>query len=798
MKTVSRRARAFAALGATGALAAGLVVAVPTVAQAVASVGFSGQVQATGSISALGTAPTATKTQHKVWYAGGTWWASMLNQGSTGYSIHRLDNRETGTPVWTDTNVVIDSRNGTSNDAIYNASANKLFIASHVLTARNTDNVTANADAILTRYSLVDGTWSKDEGWPITIVASRGLSSLSIAQMTDGKIMATYVYNRRPYATNTNTTANGVNPPTFVNNFVVQWTKNFANTTAVGSLTRTQTQVAQTILSGDDVSAITAADGFVTIMFSNQRTSTDTVTADTNGDGVAETFDAPPVPGFYVARHRVSDSFGTGNFFGTQVLSGDLSADNHISLVTDPTSGLTSPVYAAVKTSLDQAASPVDSDPLLKVLKIQPRSGGTVLNSTNSGYVDVTEDVTVTTVADKGTRPVLSLDNTRRALDVFYAAPSDPATAPADNVIGVINHRAVNLTNFSLTGVDVVGANSANNAGMTLNKPDGQSDPSVSAQPVTSTTGTIVLSSDATQATANPFTLTRRYWFNDLFRAPAAAFTATIPSEVGNENGLKVQFTDTSLGKPTSWAWDFGDGATSTSENPTHTYATAGTKTVTLEVDNGFTTDSVVKTVVVGAKPTAKFTYKFPDKHRLLISLTDVSTGGATSATWDFGDKTSRTVAYPAGSTTVRHLYAKPGKYRVKLTVSNAVGSNWVAHPTTKATVSVYYFTVNATASKIAKPTRVVPTGKKVVLSWKAPNPRGLKITKYWAVCRATGSMKYKVVTAADFVNQIGRTRTATVTGLTAGKTYSCTIKAYNAKGWNLPSAPSSAFKARA
>ena len=39
---------------------------------------------------------------------------------------------------------------------------------------------------------------------------------------------------------------------------------------------------------------------------------------------------------------------------------------------------------------------------------------------------------------------------------------------------------------------------------------------------------------------------------------------------------LPVQFTDTSTGGPTSWAWDFGDGATSNLANPTHTYAAAG------------------------------------------------------------------------------------------------------------------------------------------------------------------------------------------------------------------------------
>lgn len=49
---------------------------------------------------------------------------------------------------------------------------------------------------------------------------------------------------------------------------------------------------------------------------------------------------------------------------------------------------------------------------------------------------------------------------------------------------------------------------------------------------------------------------------------------------------LNVAFTNLSVGG-TSWAWDFGDGNTSTLENPTHTYAQNGTYTVTLTVDGG-------------------------------------------------------------------------------------------------------------------------------------------------------------------------------------------------------------------
>lgn len=57
---------------------------------------------------------------------------------------------------------------------------------------------------------------------------------------------------------------------------------------------------------------------------------------------------------------------------------------------------------------------------------------------------------------------------------------------------------------------------------------------------------------------------------------PAPNFNSTV-------NGFSVQFIDNSTGG-TSWAWDFGDGNTSTLQNPTHTYATVDTFTVCLTV----------------------------------------------------------------------------------------------------------------------------------------------------------------------------------------------------------------------
>lgn len=64
-----------------------------------------------------------------------------------------------------------------------------------------------------------------------------------------------------------------------------------------------------------------------------------------------------------------------------------------------------------------------------------------------------------------------------------------------------------------------------------------------------------------------------------------------------------VQFTDQSTdadGQITSWDWDFGDGSTSTEQNPTHSYTTAGSFTVTLAVtDNDDLTNTTSKTITV-------------------------------------------------------------------------------------------------------------------------------------------------------------------------------------------------------
>jgi PKD repeat protein len=76
---------------------------------------------------------------------------------------------------------------------------------------------------------------------------------------------------------------------------------------------------------------------------------------------------------------------------------------------------------------------------------------------------------------------------------------------------------------------------------------------------------------------------------------PQASFTSTSPDYLGQT----TTFTDSSSGASLAYSWDFGDGSSSTDENPTHQYAAAGTYTVTLTVTNPAGNDTYTDTVEI-------------------------------------------------------------------------------------------------------------------------------------------------------------------------------------------------------
>ena len=100
--------------------------------------------------------------------------------------------------------------------------------------------------------------------------------------------------------------------------------------------------------------------------------------------------------------------------------------------------------------------------------------------------------------------------------------------------------------------------------------------------------GNYTVSLTVTSAQGSNTTLRTGYIQATSGTKPVAAFTA---NKTSGKRPLAVGFTDQSAGSPTSWKWTFGDGTTSTLQNPVHTYSRAGSYTVSLTVTNAYGSD---------------------------------------------------------------------------------------------------------------------------------------------------------------------------------------------------------------
>ena len=110
---------------------------------------------------------------------------------------------------------------------------------------------------------------------------------------------------------------------------------------------------------------------------------------------------------------------------------------------------------------------------------------------------------------------------------------------------------------------------------------------------LTSVTGTI------TDACYNPFYAQAEDYqliINQATASLSADFTA---NNVNVCLGSSIIFSDASTGNPNSWVWNFGDGNSSTLQNPTHTYSNPGTYNVSLTISDGATTETETKTSLI-------------------------------------------------------------------------------------------------------------------------------------------------------------------------------------------------------
>jgi gliding motility-associated-like protein len=162
---------------------------------------------------------------------------------------------------------------------------------------------------------------------------------------------------------------------------------------------------------------------------------------------------------------------------------------------------------------------------------------------------------------------------------------------------------------------------------------------------------------------------------NTIYAQPQAAFTAPAEVCLGNI----ANFTDQSTAPNstvTQWFWNFGDGTTSTLQNPTKNYAAAGTYTVTLTVTSAIGCPSAVATrqIIVNPLPAANFNTSLPACESRNITFTDASAANAGNLvkwTWNYGDGTNAVLVSGAPFT---HNYAAAGTYMATLQVETNKG----------------------------------------------------------------------------------------------------------------------------
>ena len=146
------------------------------------------------------------------------------------------------------------------------------------------------------------------------------------------------------------------------------------------------------------------------------------------------------------------------------------------------------------------------------------------------------------------------------------------------------------------------------------------------------------------------------------------------PSGVSGYPPLTVNFVDTTQNNPISWSWTFGDGGTSSAQNPAHIYQIPGAYTVTLTATNADGSDEETKTgfvTVNGYPPVANFAGTPTSGNvPLTVTFTDTSTNTPTGWAWTFGDGGTSSEKNPV------HQYTAAGTYTVTLTATNAFGSD--------------------------------------------------------------------------------------------------------------------------
>ena len=302
--------------------------------------------------------PTGEKPQSKLWFNDGIWWASMFNQSSEEFHIYRYDR---AAHTWSDTGTLIDERNSSKADTLWDGA--HLYVAS-----AGSQPTNSNHGARILRYSYDPATkeYTRDAGFPVSITPG-GLETIVLDKDSTGRLWVTYAQN------STYSNDGGLPRQVYVNHALNDdqtWGTPFVLPVNGASN-----------LTSDDISAVVSFDSQIGVMWSNQI-----------NDAV------------YFATHKDGDPDNVWQSSRTAI-QGPKYADDHLSLRSVQATDSSGRVFAAVKTSLGDLPNPNPNAPLIMLLERDVDG-----NWTNH---------TFSRVGDNQTRPILMLDEEHRDLYMF-------------------------------------------------------------------------------------------------------------------------------------------------------------------------------------------------------------------------------------------------------------------------------------------------------------------------------------------------------------------------------------------
>lgn len=157
-----------------------------------------------------------------------------------------------------------------------------------------------------------------------------------------------------------------------------------------------------------------------------------------------------------------------------------------------------------------------------------------------------------------------------------------------------------------------------------------------------------------------------------IFSLSARAVTAGFTVDYANGCAPHVvHFTNTSTGA-TSYSWNLGNSTITPLTDPSTSYLSVGTYTVTLTAYNGSATSTYTMVITVHPTPTVSFfasdTTVCPGAPVTFTSTSSSGVPGPMTYLWNFGDGTTSTTAGPI------HAFSTSGTYNIALTVTNSQG----------------------------------------------------------------------------------------------------------------------------